>query len=164
MYRIGILTASDKGSWGERADASGQILHELVKEIDGEVAAYLILPDDRDKLAACLRHWSDDLHMDLILTTGGTGFSRRDVTPEATMDVAERLAPGIAEAMRLESLKLTPKAMLSRATSVIRGSTLIINLPGSTKAVRECWAAIMPALKHGLQILSGDATECGSSS
>ena len=160
MFRVGIITASDKGSRGEREDLSGAALRELVREIDGEVVEYVVLPDDRDLLAAKMREWADERHLDLILTTGGTGFSPRDVTPEATLAVAERMVPGIAEVMRAESLKVTPKAMLSRAIAALRNYTLIINMPGSPKAVRECWAAIAPALPHGIEILKGAASEC----
>ncbi|WP_206809603.1 MogA/MoaB family molybdenum cofactor biosynthesis protein [Paradesulfitobacterium ferrireducens] len=162
MFRVGVITASDKGSRGEREDLSGPALRELVREIEGEVVEYVVLPDDRDLIADTLRRWADDLQLDLILTTGGTGFSQRDVTPEATLAVAERHVPGIAEVMRAESLKVTPKAMLSRATAAIRKYTLIINMPGSPKAVRECWQAIAPALTHGIEILKGEASECGT--
>lgn len=162
MFRVGVITASDKGSRGEREDLSGPALRELVREIEGEVVEYVVLPDDRDLIADTLRRWADDLQLDLILTTGGTGFSQRDVTPEATLAAAERHVPGIAEVMRAESLKVTPKAMLSRATAAIRKYTLIINMPGSPKAVKECWQAIAPALTHGIEILKGEASECGS--
>jgi molybdopterin adenylyltransferase len=160
MIKVGVITASDKGSQGERVDVSGQTIKEMVEQIEGTVTEYCILPDDREVLAAKLREYADKSGVDLILTTGGTGFSVRDVTPEATLDVVERLAPGIAEVMRLESLKKTPKAMLSRAVAGIRGRTLIINLPGSPKAVRECLEAIFPALPHGIQILKGEGAEC----
>lgn len=162
MLRVGVITASDKGSRGEREDLSGKVLSDLVHGIEGEVVEYCILPDDQDLLAAKMREWADDLQLDLILTTGGTGFSLRDVTPEATLTVADRLVPGIAEVMRSESLKVTPKAMLSRAIAVLRKRTLIINMPGSPKAVTECWAAIAPALPHGIQILKGEASECAT--
>ncbi|WP_407313243.1 molybdopterin adenylyltransferase [Desulfosporosinus sp. SB140] len=162
MMRIGIITASDKGSRGEREDLSGPALKELAQSMDWEVAEYIILPDDQSMLEGTMRQWVDELSLDLILTTGGTGFSPRDVTPEATLAVADRLVPGIAEVMRLESLKVTPKAMLSRAVAVLRKRTLIINMPGSPKAVRECFHAISPALPHGLQILKGEANECGT--
>lgn len=162
MFRVGIITASDKGSQGEREDLSGATLRELVKEINGEVVEYVILPDDRQLLGDKMRTWADELFLDLILTTGGTGFSQRDVTPEATLDVAERLVPGIAEVMRAESMKVTPKAMLSRAIAALRKYTLIINMPGSPKAVRECWVAISPALPHGIEILKGEASECAT--
>ncbi|MDA8227243.1 MAG: MogA/MoaB family molybdenum cofactor biosynthesis protein [Desulfitobacterium hafniense] len=162
MIKVGIITASDKGSQGEREDLSGQLLGKLVKEIDGEVIEYAILPDDQELLAEKMISWVDGLKLDLILTTGGTGFSIRDVTPEATLRVADRLVPGIGEVMRAESLKITPKAMLSRAIAVIRKRTLIINMPGSPKAVAECWNAIVRALPHGLQILKGEASECAT--
>jgi molybdopterin adenylyltransferase len=160
MIRVGVITASDKGSRGEREDLSGPTLAKLVQEIGGDVVAYVILPDDRKLLEAKMRQWADELGLDLILTTGGTGFSLRDVTPEATLAVADRLVPGIAEVMRMESLKVTHKAMLSRAVAVLRKQTLIINMPGSPKAVRECFAAIAPAIPHGIQILKGEASEC----
>ncbi|SDG34902.1 molybdopterin adenylyltransferase [Desulfosporosinus hippei] len=162
MLRVGIITASDKGSRGEREDLSGPTLGKLVQEIDGEVVMYIVLPDDQAQLEATMCQWADELNLDLILTTGGTGFSIRDVTPEATLAVADRMVPGIAEVMRMESLKVTPKAMLSRAIAVIRKRTLIINMPGSPKAVRECFAAIAPAIPHGIQILKGEASECAS--
>jgi len=160
MLRVGIITASDKGSRGEREDLSGPTLAKLVQEIGGAVEVYEVLPDDQTLLAEKMRQWADELRLDLILTTGGTGFSLRDVTPEATLTVADRLVPGIAEVMRMESLKVTPKAMLSRAVAVLRKQTLIINMPGSPKAVRECFAAIAPAIPHGIQILKGEASEC----
>lgn len=160
MFRVGVITASDKGSKGERQDLSGELLKELVKEIKGEVICYEISPDEKEHLAYLMRKWSDEVGLDLILTTGGTGFSLRDVTPEATLEVAHRLVPGIAEVMRQESLKVTPKAMLSRAIAVLRGQTLIINMPGSPKAVQECWDVIKSALPHGLEILKGQASEC----
>ena len=124
------------------------------------VTAQQLLPDDRAQLAQAMRAIADDGLADLILTTGGTGLSPRDWTPEATLDVAERLVPGIAEAMRAYSMQFTPRAMLSRAVSVIRGQTLIINLPGSPKAVRECLEYLLPALGHGLEILTGAAGNC----
>ena len=163
MIRVGVITASDKGSRGEREDLSGPTLVKLVQEIiGGDVVEYVVLPDDQTLLEEKMRHWADELGLDLILTTGGTGFSLRDVTPEATLSVADRLVPGIAEVMRMESLKVTPKAMLSRAVSVLRKKTLIINMPGSPKAVRECFAAIAPAIPHGIQILKGEASECAN--
>lgn len=164
MLRVGVITASDKGSKGEREDLSGALMKELVKEIDGEVVRYMILPDDQELLAQQMKEWADEDGLDLILTTGGTGFSLRDVTPEATIAIADRMVPGIAEVMRYESLKITPKAMLSRAVAALRKRTLIINMPGSPKAVKECWAAISSALPHGIQILKGEASECATSS
>jgi molybdenum cofactor synthesis domain-containing protein len=162
MLKVGVITASDKGSRGEREDLSGALLKELVKEVDGEVVAYIVLPDEQQLLAEKMKEWADELSLDLILTTGGTGFSVRDVTPEATKDVADRMVPGIAEVMRYESYKITPKAMLSRAVAAIRKRTLIVNMPGSPKAVKECWQAILPALPHGIQILKGEASECAA--
>ena len=163
MLRVGVITASDKGSKGERKDLSGAVLKELVKEIEGEVVCYTILPDDQELLAQKMKEWVDQEALDLILTTGGTGFSLRDVTPEATLAIADRMVPGIAEVMRYESLKVTPKAMLSRAVAALRKRTLIINMPGSPKAVKECWAAISSALPPGIQILKGEASECAAS-
>lgn len=162
MIRVGVLTASDKGARGEREDLAGPALMKLVQEIDGEVVAYEVLPDEQELLAAKMREWTDDLSLDLILTTGGTGFSPRDVMPEATLAVADRLVPGFAEVMRMESLKVTSKAMLSRAVAVLRKQTLIINMPGSPKAVSECFAAIAPAIPHGLEVLKGEAGDCAA--
>ncbi|WP_101910772.1 MogA/MoaB family molybdenum cofactor biosynthesis protein [Marasmitruncus massiliensis] len=160
MFKVAILTASDKGFTGQREDISTQVARELAQEAGYEVACCTLLPDERDQLAAEMRRICDGGLADLILTTGGTGFSPRDCMPEATMDVAERIAPGIAEAMRYSSMNITKRAMLSRAVSVIRGSTLIINLPGSPKAVRENLTFILPELRHGLEILTGRAHDC----
>lgn len=162
MFNVGIITASDKGAAGQREDISGMVIKEIVEEAGYNVSVYSMLPDDRKTLSDQMIQYSDVEKVDLILTTGGTGFSMRDWTPEATLDVIEREAPGIAEAMRYYSLSITPKAMLSRGVAGIRGTTLIINLPGSPKAVRENLTHIIPALSHGLEILKGSATECGS--
>lgn len=162
MFNVGIITASDKGSKGDREDLSGALIKEMMTEQDYEVTAYKILPDEKELISKELIHMSDDLSLDLILTTGGTGFSPRDWTPEATLAVIDRQAPGISEAMRYASLQITPKAMLSRGVSGIRGTTLIINLPGSPKAVRENLDYILPALKHGLEILKGLTGECAT--
>lgn len=162
MFNIGIITASDKGYKGEREDVSGKLLKKIMTVENYIVSKYIILPDEKEIISNELINMSDTLKLDLILTTGGTGFSPRDVTPEATLDVIDRNAPGIAEAMRYHSLKITPKAMLSRAVSGIRGRTLIINLPGSPKAVKENLEFILPALKHGLEILKGIASECAT--
>lgn len=160
MIRVAVLTASDKGSRGEREDKSAEVIREMVAAL-GEVVAYAVVPDERRLLAAKLREFCDEVGADLVLTTGGTGFSPRDVTPEATRDVIEREVPGLPEAMRAAGLKSTPQAMLSRSIAGIRGKSLIVNLPGSPKGVRENLAAILPALPHGLAILKGEAGECG---
>jgi len=160
MIRTGVLTISDRSARGERADESGPVIRQIVEqELGGQVVEYTIVPDDLDLIAATLVRWSDELKLDVILTTGGTGFARRDVTPEATLRVIERRAPGLEEAMRAESIKHTVHAMLSRAVAGIRGQTIIINLPGSPKAVRENMAVILPALPHGLRLLRGEAAE-----
>lgn len=161
-FKIAIITASDKGAAGERQDLSSAEIERMTKTL-GDVVEYLLLPDDRDKLAEAMMRICDNAAADVIFTTGGTGFSPRDVTPEATLDVAERLVPGMAEAMRARSLQVTPNAMLSRAVCVLRKSTLIVNLPGSPKAVRECLEVILPALEHGLKSLRGEVTDCANS-
>lgn len=161
-YRVGIITASDKGAKGERVDGSGPLIKEMVEQQGYEVIALEVVPDDRGELKRTMLKMAEDMKADLILTTGGTGFSQRDVTPEATRDVIEREAPGIAEAMRYQSLKITPKAMLSRGIAGIYKKTLIINLPGSPKAVKENLSFVIEPIYHGLQILIGDTSECGT--
>lgn len=160
MIKVGILTASDKGSAGQRIDESSKVMMEAIKRIDAIMADYVMVPDDKETIAANLIRMADIVGVDLILTTGGTGFSPRDITPEATLSVIDREAPGIPEAMRLKSLQITPKAMLSRAVAGIRGKTLIINLPGSPKAVSECIEVIVPVIPHAIEILKGDTGEC----
>ena len=160
MYRAGIVTLSDKGAAGEREDKSGAVIREILEAAGYEGAAQSLLPDEGEALKKELIRLSDQVQCDPVLTTGGTGFSRRDVTPEATMAVAERNAPGIAEAIRACSMTVTKRAMLSRGVSVIRGGTLIINLPGSPKAVRESLEYVLDTLPHGLDILSGRGGEC----
>ncbi len=160
MFRIAVLTISDKGAARLREDASGPLIVEKTAEI-GKVVLKSILPDDRALIAAELRRICDQDQADLILTTGGTGFSPRDVTPEATADVIDRPAPGIPEAIRARSLSITDKALLSRAIAGIRGRTLIINLPGSPKAVGESLEVVLPVLTHALGILTGQEDECG---
>ena len=154
-----VITASDKGSRGEREDASGAAIREILTAEGYDVAGYSIVPDEREELEREMTLWSDR-GVGLILTTGGTGFSVRDVTPEATRAVIDREAPGIAEAMRALSMKVTPRAMLSRATAGLRKRSLSVNLPGSENAVRECLGFILPQLQHGIEILRGDAGEC----
>lgn len=158
--RVAILTLSDSGYAGRREDQSGPVIRRLVEQAGFQVVHTGLLPDDRATLADELRRLCDNKLADLILTTGGTGFSLTDQTPEATMDVVERPIPGIPEAMRWYSLQITPRAMLSRAVAGIRGRTLIVNLPGSPKAAEECLGFLLPTLPHGLEILKGTAGEC----
>ncbi len=155
--RIGILTMSDKGSRGERIDESGSLIKELITEL-GDVVVYEIVPDEKELIKKKLVEYSEKV--DLILTTGGTGLSPRDVTPEATMEVIDRFIPGIGEAMRYEGLKKTPRAMLSRAVAGVRGKTLIINLPGSPRAVRENLEIILSVIPHAIEKIQGDPSEC----
>ena len=159
-YRFALITVSDKGAAGEREDRSGPLLGELLLPW-GDIEHRMIVPDERATLSAELRRMAAE-GMDAVFTSGGTGLSPRDVTPEATLEVADRLVPGIAEAMRRETYSATPRAMLSRAVAGISGQTLIINLPGSPKAVRECFAVLEPVLDHALETLTGRSGECGS--
>lgn len=160
MIRVGIITASDKGSKGEREDISGAVIRELVENQGFAVTEYILLPDEQEKLEETMMEWCDQNKVDLLLTTGGTGFSVRDVIPEATKNIGEREVPGIAEAMRWNSLQITKRAMLGRGVSVIRKHTLVINLPGSPKAVRENLSYVIDSLEHGIAILKGEAGEC----
>jgi len=161
MFNVVILTLSDKGSKGERDDASGPLIEGMVKGLPAQVIHYEIIPDEKALIIEALKRSADQLRADLILTTGGTGLSPRDVTPDATLAVIDKEVPGFAEAMRAESLKKTPHAMISRAVVGIRGSSLIVNLPGSPKSVRENLSVILPALPHALSKLKGDPSECG---
>ena len=156
MIRFGILTLSDRSARGERADASGPALADLIRAENWSVAEQAILPDNESAIRSKLMEWADSGRFDVILTTGGTGFALRDVTPEATRAVIQRDAPGLAETMRAESLKKTPHAMLSRAIAGIRGQTLIINLPGSPKGAIENLQTIAPVLSHAVQLLKDD--------
>lgn len=160
MYRVGIITSSDKGAAGEREDLSGPAIREILPEDRYEVVSYRVIPDEKEQLMREMIRLCDEERCHLVLTTGGTGFARRDVTPEATIQVADRLVPGIAEAIRAYSMTITKRAMLSRAVSAIRGNTLIVNLPGSPKAVKESLEYLLDTLPHGLDILLGDAGEC----
>ena len=160
MKRAAIITASDSGYRGEREDLSGPAIKEILEREGYEVISMDILPDDQVMLAGKLQEIADSEKAELILTTGGTGFSERDVTPEATEEVIERKVPGIPEAIRAYSVTITKRAMLSRATAGIRGKTLIVNLPGSPKAVRESLEYIIDTLAHGLEILSGEVRDC----
>ena len=162
MKRAAIITVSDSGYRGEREDKSGPVIREILEKEGYQITFTELLPDDRAMIAGKLQEIADSGSTDLILTTGGTGFSQRDVTPEATEEVIQRRVPGIPEAMRAYSMTITKRAMLSRATAGIRGTTLIINLPGSPKAVRESLEYIIGALDHGLEILSGEATDCAA--
>lgn len=152
--RIGILTVSDRASQGVRSDLSGPALKEIVQSKGWSVTNFDVVPDDFQEIIDKLNTWTDSNEMDLILTTGGTGFSPRDITPEATLEVIEREAPGLVEAMRFESLKVTPHAMLSRARAGIRGHTLIVNLPGSPRAAVENLDVILPVIEHAVDLLS----------
>lgn len=162
MISAGILTISDKGAAGERQDKSGEAIRDMLAGSDIRTANYAVIPDDRELIIDRLAKWADEGNLDLLLTTGGTGLTPRDVTPEATLAVVDRIVPGLAEAMRAESLKKTPMAMLSRAVAGTRGKCLIINLPGSPKAVRECLQVILPALPHAVETLRDEAGECAT--
>lgn len=160
MFDVGIITVSDKGSAGEREDLSGELIREIIELKGYKVLSKEIIPDEEDQILDRLIYMSDELKVDLILTTGGTGFSKRDVTPEATLRACDKMANGISEAIRHYSLQITDRAMLSRAVSGIRGQSLIINLPGSPKAVRESLEYIIDSVDHGLEILTGKASDC----
>jgi molybdopterin adenylyltransferase len=161
MMRVGVITTSDKGYRGERDDASGDVIREMVGGLGAEVAFNTVVPDEQEEIKKALIQGADEMGLDLIVTTGGTGVSPRDVTPDATREVIEREIPGFSEAMRMAGLKKTPHAMISRAVCGVRGRTLIVNLPGSPKAVREGLEVILPALPHTIAKIQGDPEECG---
>lgn len=160
MFNVGIITLSDKGSKGEREDISGKMIKDILEENGYNISRTSIIPDDEKLLIEEYKLMADELNLDLILTTGGTGFSKRDITPEATLKVATRLAPGIAEAIRMFSLQITKRAMLSRGVSCIRNDTLIVNLPGSPKAIKESLDFTLDSIYHGLEILLDRTSEC----
>jgi molybdopterin adenylyltransferase len=162
MFSVGILTISDKGSRGEREDLSGPEIRRILSDLPARIEAYEVIPDEEDVIVQKLVEYADRKKVDLIVTTGGTGLSPRDVTPEATRKILHKEIPGIAEAMRAEGSKITPLAMLSRATAGIRGQSLIINLPGSPGAVRENFTVLLPVLKHALEKVQGDPSDCAA--
>lgn len=162
MFTAAVITVSDKGSQGLRQDTGGPLTAEILRNAGFDIRYTAIVPDERPDIERELIRTADELDIALTVTTGGTGFSPRDVTPEATLAVCERHVPGIPEAMRHESLKITSRGMLSRAEAGIRGSTLIINLPGSPKAIRENLEIILPALEHGLEMLRGEKRDCAT--
>jgi len=159
MLIAGVLTVSDKGSRGERNDISGIIVQEYINRLPGKVEKYEIIPDEKEIISAKLIEWADELGFDIIITTGGTGLSPRDVTPEATVLVIDKVIPGLAEAMRIETMKKSPTAVLSRAIAGSRGKCLIVNLPGSPGGVRECFEVILPVLSHAVDTLAGKIQE-----
>jgi len=159
MLNIGILTISDKGWRGQRYDESGQAIRDSLSVLDSSVVKYEVVPDEVDVIASKLTEWADEGGIDIILTTGGTGLGQRDVTPEATLSVVDKVAPGFTELMRAETFKATPYAMLSRAVAGVRGKCLIINLPGSPKAVQECLRVVLPVIPHATEIIKGEVTE-----
>lgn len=161
MIKVGILTISDKGAKGEREDKSWQVIIEIISQLNAYVTEYKIIPDEKELIINNLKRLVDELGCELVLTTGGTGLSPRDVTPEATKEVIEKEIPGFGEIMRTAGFKITPHAILSRAIAGVRRQSLIINLPGSPKGVRECLELVLPAIPHGIEVLKGQGQECG---
>lgn len=159
MFSVGIITVSDQGFRGQRQDESGQVIRNTLSAPDSRVLRYQIVPDEVDAISGKLSEWADGGDIDVILTTGGTGLAKRDVTPEATLAVVDKVVPGLTEAMRVETAKVTQTAILSRAVAGVRGRCLIINLPGSPRAVRECLEIILPVIPHAVEIIKGEVTE-----
>jgi len=159
MFNLGILTISDKGWRGQRGDESGKAIRDSLSFLDNRVVKYEVVPDEADIIASKLAQWADEGSVDIILTTGGTGLSPRDVTPEATLSIVDKVVPGLVEAMRAQTFKATPFAILSRAVAGTRKKCLIINLPGSPKAVGECLRVILPVISHAMEIIKGEVTE-----
>lgn len=162
MIQAGIITVSDKGSQGKREDLSGPAIAEMLAGAAIVIKHTIIIPDEKDEIKKAIIDYADVRNLDLILTTGGTGVSPRDLTPDATLEVIDKQIPGMAEAMRRQSMLITPHAMISRAVAGIRGKSLIINLPGSPKSVRENLAVVLPALKHAIEKIKGDDSECAA--
>ena len=162
MFTATVITVSDKGYRGEREDTAGPLVAELLRQAGYQIIDTCIIPDEQAMIEAELIRHADQLQAALIITTGGTGFARRDITPEATMAVCERIVPGIPEVMRAACLPITDRAMLSRATAGLRGGALIVNLPGSPKAARENFLPVLPAIQHGLEMLRGTKNECAA--
>ena len=162
MITGGVITVSDKGSRGEREDLSGRDVISILADLPIRIDAYEIIPDEKEAIRDKIREYADRKHLDLVVTTGGTGVSPRDVTPDATLEILEKELPGMAEAMRRKSMEKTPHAMISRAVAGIRGQCLIINLPGSPKGARENLEVILPALQHAIEKIKGDPSDCGS--
>ncbi len=160
MIRVAVITASDRSARGEREDLSGQVIQEIAGSQGWEMVHYSVVPDEKEKLKNAMLHLADREEASLILTTGGTGLAPRDFTPEATLEIIDKLVPGISEMMRRESLKKTPHAMLSRAVAGTRHKSLIINLPGSPKAVRECLDVVIPVVPHAVELLQGSVSDC----
>lgn len=159
MLNFGILTISDKGWRGQRYDESGKTIRDRLSSLDSRIVKYEVIPDEKDVIASKLTEWTDEGNVDVIITTGGTGLGPRDVTPEATLAVVDRIVPGLTETMRAETFSKTPFAILSRAVAGIRGRCLIINLPGSPKAVWECLEVVLPVIPHAVEIIKGEVTE-----
>ncbi len=159
MLNFGILTISDKGWRGQRCDESGPAIRDRLSLLDNAVVRYEIIPDEMDIIISKLTEWADEGNVDVILTTGGTGLGPRDVTPEATLSIVDKAVPGLTEAMRAETFKKTPFSLLSRAVAGVRGRCLIINLPGSPKAVQECLEIVLPVIPHAVEIIKGEVTE-----